>query len=52
MVTIALDAMGGDQFPKPEIEGALEAAAAFGVSPVSRAGRYREPSVTRGGLTS
>ncbi|MGI8961609.1 MAG: phosphate acyltransferase PlsX [Bryobacteraceae bacterium] len=31
MVTIALDAMGGDQFPKPEIEGALEAAAAFGV---------------------
>lgn len=31
MVTIALDAMGGDQFPKPEIEGALEAAATFGV---------------------
>jgi phosphate acyltransferase len=31
MVTIALDAMGGDQFPKPEIEGALKAAAAFGV---------------------
>jgi phosphate acyltransferase len=31
MVTIALDAMGGDQFPKPEIEGALEAAAVFGV---------------------
>ncbi|MGI9073028.1 MAG: phosphate acyltransferase PlsX [Bryobacteraceae bacterium] len=31
MVTIALDAMGGDQFPKPEIEGALEAAASFGV---------------------
>jgi glycerol-3-phosphate acyltransferase PlsX len=31
MVTIALDAMGGDQFPKPEIEGALEAAALFGV---------------------
>jgi phosphate acyltransferase len=31
MVSIALDAMGGDQFPKPEIEGALEAAAVFGV---------------------
>ena len=31
MVTIALDAMGGDQFPKPEIEGALEAAISFGV---------------------
>jgi glycerol-3-phosphate acyltransferase PlsX len=31
MVTIALDAMGGDQFPKPEIEGALEAASSFGV---------------------
>jgi len=31
MVTIALDAMGSDQFPKPEIEGALEAAGAFGV---------------------
>jgi phosphate acyltransferase len=31
MITIALDAMGGDQFPKPEIEGALEAAAVFGV---------------------
>jgi glycerol-3-phosphate acyltransferase PlsX len=26
MVTIALDAMGGDHFPKPEIEGALQAA--------------------------
>jgi glycerol-3-phosphate acyltransferase PlsX len=31
MVTIALDAMGGDEFPKPEIEGALEAASSFGV---------------------
>jgi glycerol-3-phosphate acyltransferase PlsX len=26
MVTIALDAMGGDHFPKPEIEGAIQAA--------------------------
>ncbi len=26
MVTIALDAMGGDHFPKPEVEGALRAA--------------------------
>jgi glycerol-3-phosphate acyltransferase PlsX len=26
MVTIALDAMGGDHFPKPEVEGALQAA--------------------------
>lgn len=31
MVTIALDAMGGDHFPKPEVEGALQAAKAFGV---------------------
>ncbi|HEY3940219.1 MAG TPA: phosphate acyltransferase PlsX [Bryobacteraceae bacterium] len=31
MVTIAVDAMGGDQFPKPEVEGALQAAKAFGV---------------------
>jgi glycerol-3-phosphate acyltransferase PlsX len=31
MVTIALDAMGGDKFPKPEVEGALQAAEMFGV---------------------
>jgi glycerol-3-phosphate acyltransferase PlsX len=31
MVTIALDAMGGDQFPKPEVEGALEAARLYDV---------------------
>ncbi len=31
MVTIALDAMGGDQFPKPEIDGALQAARASDV---------------------
>ena len=31
MVTIALDAMGGDNFPKPEIEGALYAARNFDV---------------------
>lgn len=31
MVTIALDAMGGDQFPAPEVEGAIEAAEAFAV---------------------
>ncbi|MBV9085259.1 MAG: phosphate acyltransferase PlsX [Acidobacteriaceae bacterium] len=31
MVTIALDAMGGDHFPRPEVEGALQAAKAFGV---------------------
>lgn len=31
MTTIALDAMGGDLFPKPEVEGALQAAKAFGV---------------------
>jgi glycerol-3-phosphate acyltransferase PlsX len=30
MVTIALDAMGGDHFPKPEVEGAIQAARAFG----------------------
>lgn len=26
MLTIALDAMGGDKFPKPEVEGAIQAA--------------------------
>jgi len=31
MVTIALDAMGGDHAPKPEVDGALQAAAEFGV---------------------
>ncbi|MBV8552911.1 MAG: phosphate acyltransferase PlsX [Acidobacteriaceae bacterium] len=31
MVTIALDAMGGDHFPKPEVEGALQAVRAFNV---------------------
>ena len=31
MVTIALDAMGGDHFPKPEVEGAVQAAKALGV---------------------
>ncbi len=29
MVTIALDAMGGDKFPKPEVEGAIQAVKAF-----------------------
>lgn len=31
MTTIALDAMGGDLFPKPEVEGALQAVKAFDV---------------------
>jgi glycerol-3-phosphate acyltransferase PlsX len=31
MVTIALDAMGGDHFPKPEVGGALRAAKTLGV---------------------
>ncbi len=31
MVTIALDAMGGDHFPKAEIEGALQAVRSFDV---------------------
>lgn len=31
MVTIALDAMGGDHFPKPEVEGAIQAAKAFDI---------------------
>ena len=31
MVTIALDAMGGDLYPRPEVEGALQAARAFHV---------------------
>jgi glycerol-3-phosphate acyltransferase PlsX len=31
MVTIALDAMGGDHFPRPEVEGAILAAQSFDV---------------------
>ncbi len=31
MITVALDAMGGDHFPRPEIEGALQAVKAFEV---------------------
>ncbi len=31
MVTIALDAMGGDHFPRPEVEGAIQAAKSFDV---------------------
>lgn len=31
MVTIALDAMGGDHFPKSEVEGALQASREFGI---------------------
>jgi glycerol-3-phosphate acyltransferase PlsX len=31
MVTIAVDAMGGDHFPKPEVAGAVQAAEQFGV---------------------
>lgn len=31
MVTIAVDAMGGDHFPRPEVEGALQAAKSLGV---------------------
>lgn len=31
MVTIALDAMGGDHFPRPEVEGALQAVKAFDI---------------------
>ncbi len=34
MVTIALDAMGGDHAPKPEVEGALQAAVEYGVKVV------------------
>jgi phosphate acyltransferase len=31
MVTIAVDAMGGDHFPKPEVEGSIRAAKTLGV---------------------
>jgi glycerol-3-phosphate acyltransferase PlsX len=31
MTTIALDAMGGDHAPKPEVEGAIAAASEFGI---------------------
>ena len=31
MITIAVDAMGGDQAPRPEVEGAVLAAREFGV---------------------
>jgi phosphate acyltransferase len=31
MVTVAVDAMGGDHYPRPEVEGALQAAKTLGV---------------------
>ena len=31
MITIAVDAMGGDHAPRPEVEGAIVAAREFGV---------------------
>jgi glycerol-3-phosphate acyltransferase PlsX len=31
MLTIAVDAMGGDHYPRPEVEGALQAAKSLGV---------------------
>ena len=31
MLTVAVDAMGGDHAPKPEVEGAIRAARALGV---------------------
>jgi glycerol-3-phosphate acyltransferase PlsX len=31
MLTIAVDAMGGDHFPKPEVEGSIRAAKSYGV---------------------
>ena len=31
MITIAVDAMGGDHAPRPEIEGSIQAAREFGV---------------------
>jgi|SRR5579875_896270 len=34
MITIALDAMGGDHFPRPEVEGALQAVKTFDVKVV------------------
>jgi glycerol-3-phosphate acyltransferase PlsX len=34
MVTIAVDAMGGDHFPKPEVEGSIHAAKTLGVKVV------------------
>jgi glycerol-3-phosphate acyltransferase PlsX len=34
MVTIALDAMGGDHFPKPEVAGAVQAAKLLGIGVV------------------
>ena len=31
MITIAVDAMGGDHAPRPEVEGAVQAARELGV---------------------
>src|ERR1700761_3351362 len=31
MLTIAVDAMGGDHYPRPEVEGALQAVKSLGV---------------------
>jgi glycerol-3-phosphate acyltransferase PlsX len=48
MVTIALDAMGGDKHPRPEVEGAIHAARTFGVK-VILVGREEvvEPELNR-----
>jgi len=44
MITIAVDAMGGDHAPRPEVEGSVLAAREFGV----RILLVGQPNVVRG----
>ena len=58
MVTIAVDAMGGDKAPVPEVEGAVRAAREFGHrivlvgdSAAIRRSNWRDMSTTNEGVT-
>jgi len=48
MITIAVDAMGGDNAPRPEVEGSVRAAEEYGV----RILLVGQPQVIRGALAS
>ena len=48
MITIAVDAMGGDNAPRPEVEGSVRAAEEYGV----RVLLVGQPQVIRGALAS
>src|SRR5437660_11201400 len=46
MITIAVDAMGGDHAPRPEVEGSVLAARELGI----RSSRVGQPNVVRAEL--